>query len=298
LCDSSGSIGRLTAGGLLLLATKELKMSTRIIDDIFCGDEVWRQALSEGQMLKNTSLRTVPNFLKLFTEVTGVTEEQISMDISHGGALCMALERFGTPVPPYRALTEECDGNLCLKQPREVEIHEQASASLYNVCLEEPDGNMWLNSQTSSLPQCTSSTLSGTTVMIRNVPSRYTPSLLMWELHNAGFMNQYDYLYIPAGNRKGKNRGFGFANFASVAIADRFRRMFDVATFSLHPVGRPLVIVPADVQGWVNNFQHQRAAPTHPFRIAPLFFAPCTGSRQVTSFYTKELQGNQQHHFL
>jgi len=133
--------------------------------------------------------------------------------------------------------------------------------------------------------------------MIRNLPIKYTPSLLMRELDNAGFVNQYDYLYVPSGSRKGNNRGFGFANFTSVAIADRFRRVFDGAKFSLHPAKRPLVIVPADIQGWVNNFQHQQAAPTNSFRMSPLFFAPCTASRQVTSF-SPELQGNLQHHFL
>lgn len=229
-------------------------------------------------MLQDTSLRAVPNSLKLFTEVTGVTEQQISMDTCRRGALCMARERFGTPVPP----------------DLDAEIRAQASTSLYDASLEESDGNMWLTSQTSSLPQCTSRSLSGTTVMIRNIPSTYTPSLLMWELDSAGFMNQYDYVYVPTGSRQGKNRGFGFVNFASVAIAERFRQMFDGATFSLHPVRRPLMIVPADIQGWVNNFQHQRAAPTNSFRMPPLFFAPCAASRQGASF-SIELQGNMQH---
>lgn len=286
------------------LAAMEFEMPTGIIDDI-------SKAIVEGQMLKSTSMRAVLNSCKLFAEVTGVKEQQKSKDVGPEGSLRVALDRFATPVPPYAASGigrdrnmrlnvppntasgEDHDGNTWLKQPIDVGTHEGASVPLYGACLEEPGGNMWLHSQTWAPPECTSSTLpSGTTVMIRNLPSKYTPQLLMWELDNAGFMRQYDYLYIPTGSRKGKNRGFAFVNFASVAIAESFRLAFDGATFALYRIRRPLVIVPADIQGWANNYQHQQLAPTHPFRMTPVFFRPLAAFRQVDSS-SMELPGHQ-----
>jgi len=261
-------------------------MSNGISDDISSDEQ-------KLHMLTSTSFRAVLNSCKLFIEVTGVKEEQISTDMGRGGgSLRSALGRFATPVPPYAssgkeqdgnmphvppstASEEECDSNIWLKQARDVEILGGATVPLYGACAEELDENVWLNSQTWAPPQFTSSMLcGGTTVMIKNLPSKYTPRLLMSELDNAGFMGQYDYLYIPTGSRKGKNRGFAFVNFASMAIAENFRCTFDGATLALHPVRRPLVIVPADIQGWANNVQHQQAAPTHPCRMTPVFFSP------------------------
>jgi len=184
-------------------------------------------------------------------------------------------------VPPNTASATELDGNVWLKQP---------SVPPYGFCEGEFDGDLWLgqSSSSSSGPsQSTSSAqeLSGpTTVMINHLHRKYTPRLLEWEINNAGFTSQFDYVYVPDGGRKGQNRGFAFVNFATATIAGRFRHMFDGGTFVLFPSSRPMVIAPAHIQGWANNFQRLLFSPN---RMPPLFFRPFANSRQVTEFSTK-----------
>jgi len=126
-----------------------------------------------------------------------------------------------------------------------------------------------------SLPQCQGSQY--TTVMVRHLPRKYVPSQLMWELDQAGFAHQYDYVYIPAGSRRHQNRGYAFINFCSQAMAESFRRCFHDGFCVLFSSTRPLEVVPADIQGWANNFQHQMGAPPAPSHVAsmsPVFFQP------------------------
>jgi len=76
---------------------------------------------------------------------------------------------------------------------------------------------MWLKFQSTS----SALELSGqTTLMIRRIQRKYTPKLLEWEISKAGSMNQFDYLHIPSGSKKGQNRGFAFVSFTTPAIAD------------------------------------------------------------------------------
>jgi len=196
-------------------------------------------------------------------------------------------------VPPNAASETELGVNMwlhhqsfppcaaaCDKELDENQLPMQPSAPPCAPCESELKGNTWLEQPSFNSwdpPQSASSALelSGhTTVMIRHIQRKYTPKLLEWEIHKAGFMNQFDYLYIPSGSRKGQNRGFAFVNFATPAIAETFRCMFDGARFALYPTVRPLVIVPASIQGWADNFEHQQAAPTQAFRMAPLFLLP------------------------
>ncbi|CAJ1368930.1 unnamed protein product, partial [Effrenium voratum] len=65
--------------------------------------------------------------------------------------------------------------------------------------------------------------LSGlTTVMIRNVPSRYTQQKLMREINSLGFLGQYDFFYLPVQPHGRGNRGFAFVNFICPEAAERF----------------------------------------------------------------------------
>jgi len=52
-----------------------------------------------------------------------------------------------------------------------------------------------------------------TTIMLRNIPNRYTQSSLLKLLDAHGFASQYDFLYLPMDFRNGVNLGYAFANF-------------------------------------------------------------------------------------
>lgn len=95
-----------------------------------------------------------------------------------------------------------------------------------------------------------------TTVMLRNVPLSCEQKDLIDEVHAAGFSGQYDFFYLP-GESHG-NRGYAFVNFRSAAAAEAFYQRFHGRTLASSSASSavqeaPLVVLPADVQGFEEN---------------------------------------------
>ena len=51
-----------------------------------------------------------------------------------------------------------------------------------------------------------------TTLIIRNIPNKYTISLLLMEL-NVNFTNKFDLIFLPQDKKNDSNLGYGFINF-------------------------------------------------------------------------------------
>lgn len=66
-----------------------------------------------------------------------------------------------------------------------------------------------------------------TTVMVRNVPTRFTAVGFFKVLDSAGFANTYSFFYLPMDFRSGKNMGYCFIDFATPEIAHSFTKAFD-----------------------------------------------------------------------
>jgi len=66
-----------------------------------------------------------------------------------------------------------------------------------------------------------------TTVMLRNIPNKYTRQMLVDELDKAGFVGDVDYLYLPTDFTNRCNVGYCFCNFRTVSARQRFQQMFD-----------------------------------------------------------------------
>jgi len=54
--------------------------------------------------------------------------------------------------------------------------------------------------------------VNGTTIMLRNLPNRYSQELLLELLDMQGFARKYDFVYLPMDFRNGVNLGYAFVN--------------------------------------------------------------------------------------
>merc|ERR1740138_1664260 len=66
-----------------------------------------------------------------------------------------------------------------------------------------------------------------TTVMLRNIPNKYTRQMLIDQLHSAGFHGEIDYLYLPTDFANRCNVGYCFVNMRTPAARLRFSQAFD-----------------------------------------------------------------------
>uniref|UniRef100_A0A7S1A319 RRM domain-containing protein n=1 Tax=Noctiluca scintillans TaxID=2966 RepID=A0A7S1A319_NOCSC len=65
-----------------------------------------------------------------------------------------------------------------------------------------------------------------TTVILRNIPDKYTSAMLIELLDEQGYRGMYDYLYLPMGFIDGVNLGYAFVNLNSHQDALQFTETF------------------------------------------------------------------------
>mmetsp|Transcript_90903 Transcript_90903/g.261985 ORF Transcript_90903/g.261985 Transcript_90903/m.261985 type:complete len:460 (-) Transcript_90903:87-1466(-) len=65
-----------------------------------------------------------------------------------------------------------------------------------------------------------------TTVMLRNIPNRYTSGSLLVLLDERGFQACYDFVYLPMDFQNGVNLGYAFVNLLRHSDAIRFKDVF------------------------------------------------------------------------
>jgi len=74
--------------------------------------------------------------------------------------------------------------------------------------------------------QDTFSSDTATTVMLRNIPNRYTQSMLLELLDSHGFVGRYDFVYLPMDFRNAVNLGYAFVNLLDHSCALELMRNF------------------------------------------------------------------------
>jgi len=67
----------------------------------------------------------------------------------------------------------------------------------------------------------------GTTLMLRNLPNKYTRDMLLEEISRRGLLQHMDFFYLPIDTRHACNVGYCFINVTSSAAADLFREAFN-----------------------------------------------------------------------
>eukprot|EP00929_Paragymnodinium_shiwhaense_P046974 TRINITY_DN23865_c0_g1_i1.p1 TRINITY_DN23865_c0_g1~~TRINITY_DN23865_c0_g1_i1.p1 ORF type:complete len:803 (-),score=178.62 TRINITY_DN23865_c0_g1_i1:258-2666(-) len=119
--------------------------------------------------------------------------------------------------------------------------------------------------------------LSGlTTVMLRHLPSKYHQHKLVREINAAGFVNKYDFLYLPMEESPSQyNRGFAFINFETPEGAEAFYRRYHGQRLYSYATEKTLAIMPADLQGFERNVEHYVSmAQQRRVQSKAMFFKP------------------------
>jgi RNA recognition motif-containing protein len=95
------------------------------------------------------------------------------------------------------------------------------------------------------------------TLMVRNLPNKYSPPALLEELKQ---WRQYiDFFYCPIDFKNGGNLGYCFFNFHNVAAAKAFREQYDKTRLpQFLESGKVLAVSDARVQGKSANVERFR----------------------------------------
>jgi len=101
-----------------------------------------------------------------------------------------------------------------------------------------------------------------TTLMIRNIPGKYTQDDLMQDMSDKSFAHTYDFLYLPMDKGTGAGVGYAFVNFIDTAVAAKFTKSFDGYRFSRQQRSSKKLakISVAHLQGLEKNLQHYKNA--------------------------------------
>lgn len=104
------------------------------------------------------------------------------------------------------------------------------------------------------------------TVILKNIPTTYTPDRLLAALHECGYFGDIDFVYVPV-DFKRRDRGLGFAvvNFNSFSACLKFSAEFHLANIcdklSDEDVPQVLEVAAALVQGSQANIRHLQKSP-------------------------------------
>mmetsp|Transcript_2904 Transcript_2904/g.5193 ORF Transcript_2904/g.5193 Transcript_2904/m.5193 type:complete len:349 (+) Transcript_2904:58-1104(+) len=94
-----------------------------------------------------------------------------------------------------------------------------------------------------------------TTVMLRNISSRYTAEELLVELMDRGFQDTFDMLYLPMDFKSHRNMGYCFLNFVRPENARRCKDVFNGVQLPRYKSSKVLEVSRAFVQGLKANLQ-------------------------------------------
>ncbi len=92
-----------------------------------------------------------------------------------------------------------------------------------------------------------------TTLMIRNIPLRFTPVTFRELIEEEGFSGRYDYLYMPMDFRSHRSLGYCFLNFYDSDSAIDFASKFSNRKFPSTNSDKVLAISAAARQGQLSN---------------------------------------------
>ena len=111
------------------------------------------------------------------------------------------------------------------------------------------------------------------TVMLRNLPNKYSQQMLLEELNQSGFAGAYDFMYLPIDPETHANRGYAFINFVSPDFAWLARTTYEGQKMGKFNSEKLVSVVPAALQGFEANYSHYSTARVNrgPAETRPVF---------------------------
>merc|ERR1719506_953834 len=107
-----------------------------------------------------------------------------------------------------------------------------------------------------------------TTLMIRNVPNRYSQRDLINELKSLGFGGTFDFLYVPLDLGTMSNVGYAFVNFTHHSWAEKCMEMLQNHRFKRHrQAGKVAAVSVAHIQGLEANLKHYEKSAVNTSRL-------------------------------
>lgn len=97
------------------------------------------------------------------------------------------------------------------------------------------------------------SSLPITTMMLKNIPCRKSQEEVMLHIDGKGFSNRYDFFYLPRDVKFRANLGYAFINFLTPEDASGFENEMNGYRFTGSGSTKACAVVPAHVQGLLNN---------------------------------------------
>eukprot|EP00927_Polykrikos_kofoidii_P043095 TRINITY_DN37156_c0_g1_i1.p1 TRINITY_DN37156_c0_g1~~TRINITY_DN37156_c0_g1_i1.p1 ORF type:complete len:695 (+),score=103.89 TRINITY_DN37156_c0_g1_i1:225-2309(+) len=115
-----------------------------------------------------------------------------------------------------------------------------------------------------------------TTVMMRNLPNKYTQQMLLEELQRMGFTMQqtFDFFYLPMDHVNAANLGYAFINLVDTPTANAFAAAFSGQKMQRFNSNKTVLIMPASIQGFERNqayYASTRVAHADDPQYRPLF---------------------------
>jgi hypothetical protein len=92
-----------------------------------------------------------------------------------------------------------------------------------------------------------------TTMMLKNIPCRKSQDEVMAHIDKKGFAHKYDFFYLPRDVKFRANLGYAFINFVTPEDAAGFQRELNGYRFANSGSAKACAVVPAHVQGLLNN---------------------------------------------
>merc|ERR1719446_1242468 len=99
-----------------------------------------------------------------------------------------------------------------------------------------------------------------TTIMMRNLPNKYTQRMLLTEVNQNGFLGTFDFLYLPIDPETSANRGYAFLNFIDPSFAWMFKMSYEGRKMDRFNSRKVVSVMPATLQGFEANYAHYSSA--------------------------------------